>query len=321
MARHVPDSFEEYVRETAPGSFKDYMRYWRLYRGVIEELRLGELPCNSWVLKLASKYIRWLRLRGGVDTSGRRWGYWEIEAARQHLRLLVDECEKMKGARLGIDDCPLRLRLSRKPWARILQEAILWSGSRLRHLWLLHRPKMVYDYGDVVVYRLDHVAGRKRIYIAPLPRELARRVLEVTARYSYETAKGAVDARCTRKYHYVLCLATGREQYCNFVHGRVSIDPDRRRLVSIISEKYYDDLVVRAVEVTRRIRPGVEALLHRADLREAARLVEGLKDEPPPRIEHHPDTPPLPQPEKLRILPGYVDVDFALPLLLHLDNL
>ncbi len=324
MAGRVPDSFEEYVRETAPQSFEDYMRYWRLYRDAITELRVEQLPCNSWVLKLASKYIKWLKLRRGVDETGKRWDYWELEAARLNLRLLVNECEKMRGVKLGIDDCPARLKQPDRPWARVLQEAILWSGSRLSHLYLLRNPKKIYDYGDVVVYRLDYIAGRKRVYIVPLPRELAEQVLEVTARIAYETAKGRVDSRCTRKYHYVLCLATGREQYCNFVHGRVSIDPDKRRLVSMVSEKHYDDLVERAVEVTRKIKPGVRAMLRGADYREAARLVErlnGFNDKPSSGIKDNTHSGALPQTQYPRVILGDVDVELFLGLSLHLNHL
>ncbi|AEM38190.1 DEAD/DEAH box helicase domain protein [Pyrolobus fumarii 1A] len=59
--------FEEYIRRTAPLSVRDYLRYWERYRSIIESLGLERLPCNRWILKLASKSLSWAAAEGMIS--------------------------------------------------------------------------------------------------------------------------------------------------------------------------------------------------------------------------------------------------------------
>ena len=126
--------FEEYIRKTAPLSYRDYMRYWGRYHSIIESLGFERLPCNKWVLKLASKWLSWAAAEGRISLE-------EEARARRLLALKRLECERMvEGARgEGWERCREwdRVELDEKEWARTLQEAILWSGARLKYLWLL----------------------------------------------------------------------------------------------------------------------------------------------------------------------------------------
>ncbi len=215
--------FEEYVRETAPLSHRDYMRYWERYCGLIEELRFEQLPCNKWVLKLSLKWLSWAAGEGRVSLE-------EEARARRLLALKRLACGRViEGARgEGWDRCgdPARVELDEKEWAQTLQQAVLWSGARLKHLWLLpgfrQRRRVA---AGLAVYDLKATIGRKRVNVIILPVGLEERLLRVAEEYSYESRREirGTPASCLRKIHYELCLATAsgeEELLCSFLHGR-----------------------------------------------------------------------------------------------------
>ncbi len=206
--------FIEYVASKAPRSIDDYRRYWHRYRELLEELNIAALPCNKWVLKLASHYLSWLSLTGKE--------FQLIAAKREELRQRIRLCRQVIEGRAE-PLCPERFTASADPRAAVLQRAVLYSGVRAKHLWLLRGMEPVYSDDKTVVYDVRKTLGFKRINVIILPSSLAKEVLSLVSRYSYKTVQKYVKPpiRCFRRYHWNLCLkATGDRTLCGFIQGR-----------------------------------------------------------------------------------------------------
>ena len=191
---------------------KDYIRYWRQYRGKLEALDIAGLPCNKWVLKLASHYLSWLGLVGG--------SFDVIAAKREELRLKTRSCSGVIEKREV--ECGLYISYS-NGWRAVIQRAVLYSGVRAKHLWLLSRARPIYEDDHLVVYDLRRSLGYKRVNVVVLPKDLAESVLAIIGFYAYKTAQKGFKppVRCFRRYHWNLCLkATGDRTLCGFIQGR-----------------------------------------------------------------------------------------------------
>ncbi|AEM38196.1 hypothetical protein Pyrfu_0324 [Pyrolobus fumarii 1A] len=281
--------FEEYIRKTAPLSYRDYMRYWEGYHSIIESLGFERLPCNKWVLKLASKWLSWAASEGRISLE-------EEARARRLLALKRLACGRVIEGRRGegwerCEDWG-RVELDEKEWAQTLQQAVLWSGSRLKHLWLLPRftSKRRIAAG-LAVYDLKATIGRKRVNVIILPVDLEERLLRVVKEYSYESRREikGTPATCLRKIHYELCLATAsgeEELLCSFLHGR-------HRPVSV---KHYMMYVAHSVRKTLEMKPGIEALLNGSTIEEAIEKILASRrastgvDRAPVDNQHEPTT-------------------------------
>ncbi len=271
--------FGEWLRARAPGSYRDYMRYFEKHRGVLERLELRRLPCNSWLLKLAGLWLDYLLQSGELAVDVYAVKRLELQAVRR----VCGGISRGRGSGLG--RCPVAPRLPERglKWFSVALLA-LESGVRVKHLWRASleagEPRLS---GGVVVLdvRIDYGFKRVNVIVARESTwEEARRVLSQVS-YDYVkklfTVRGWTPPGCYRKYHWNLCLeASGDRLLCGFVQGRW-------RPVEI---GYYEDYVSRSVGVLRSILPGVDALASGASLAEALRL---LKDNSPPHgVENGP---------------------------------
>ncbi len=300
--------FVEWLRLRAPVSAEEYSRYYARYRGLLEALRFGELPCNSWLLKLAGSYLEYLLFQGSV-------GFQEYAAKRVELRLRASNCQRTRRGR-GVYRCPERLPGLRGPvywvWTGLLE-----SGVRARHLWkILHaRPEEI---DGVLVWNIREVLGTKRINVIVLDPDTASRLYIVLREYEYrrvkdQAAKRKAPLSCARKIHWNACLAVTRDRkLCGFIQGRWAP-------VDII---HYEEYAAEAAKLSRRVWRYARLALEGYSIRDILQLVDDLEYYPPPnRVEPGKQYVPGLQAEGTGETGGDVHADIVSILSLYSDRL
>ncbi|MEB3860634.1 MAG: hypothetical protein GSR84_00255 [Desulfurococcales archaeon] len=251
--------FEEWLRKhVAPDTASKYIRYYYRYRDALDGLRLGELECNSWVLKLAGHWIGYLYYTGRIDIG--EYSRLGLEL-RERRRLCMGARPRVQGA----DRCPDRAVMpdgrTRLYWAA---RALLESGVRLRHLVIASRMDEYEIIDDVVVVDLGIVRGYKRSYIAVLSAATWLRARRVLGSLGYDALRqrfsrgGYTGPSCLRKLHYNVCMGVvGDRSLCNFLQGREAP-------VDIAHYERYRDTSVNAF---RLMRPALEEVARGSSLR------------------------------------------------------
>ena len=202
-------NFIEYLGTKAPHSLRDYTRYWKRYRRLIEELNVSKLPCNKWLLKLMSNYLSWLSLTGA--------DFRLVAAKREELRLKTRLCKHIIEKKEP--QCREYILYNRSELGASIQRAVLYSGTRAKHLWLIKSISPIYRDTNIAIYDLRRSLGYKRVNVIIMPRDIENKVIEIVTRYSYKTAQKYFDppVRCFRRYHWNLCLkATQDRTLCGF---------------------------------------------------------------------------------------------------------
>ena len=312
--------FEEWLAKKAPGSVRDYMRYWGKaeIRRLIEGLEFGRFPCNSWILKLARNWLNWAIEAGLVSFDRAAAKLLELRHRERVCRSIRDR----SGCR-GAYVCPEKPVLSRIWWAEIIQRAVAYSGIKAKHLWKLPSREPVIDDGHVVVWDFEgYREGKKGINIVILPKKLAEHVLDVVVSYSYmsrgawskSTQPDVTPVKCFRKYHYELCKEACRPvkedtRICDFIQGRL-------RPVSVVHYLRYREAALR---VQQEVWPLIDKLLKGTPL---SMLVERLKDKPAlDRVENYSHLLTLREAKGFGKLLRDMDVELAFTLSLYANFL
>ena len=296
-------SFAESLRGRAPESARDYASYYERYRGILEELRLEALPCNSWVLKLASHWLNYLQYTGriGLETYARK---------RIELEVRRRACLGSRGLQAlgrGLGRCPDScIRPDARTQWFYVAKALIESGVRLKHLWRASRMSVrpeVYG-GGVVVLDLRARYGFKRVNVAIMDYYSWLRASRVLSRVDYRSVGKAFARRgwtppgCYRKYHWNICIAaTGDRDLCRFIQGR-------REPVDIA---YYEDYKASGVAAYLRMRPYLLRILEGEPLSAVLASLRLEYKAPPRGVEDHEHPIVGPEPEGLSELLGDSD--------------
>ncbi len=263
----LPQGFLAWLGARAPASLDDYVRYYNRCRGLLEGLEFSRLPCNSWILKLAGSYLEYLLTRGLI-------GIEKYARLRLELRLRGRACS---GARprpgVGVERCPSSVPRLQGPvyW---VWRALLESGARAKHLWLIkgRRPENV---EGALVWDL-RLPGTKRVNTIILSPETAARASLVVERWSYRTIKDyshrlGAPVSCPRKIHWNVCIALADRSLCGFIQGRWAP-------VDIV---HYEMWKPEAARISKKIWGITGKALEGHTLKELLALVDNLKYNPP----------------------------------------
>ncbi len=282
--RRLPTKdFIDWLRLRAPYSAYTYAKYFEKHKDELESFNIRRLPCNSWVLKLAGRYIEWSLATGNLSLE-------EYAVKRLELRARMKICKPALNTSIGMERCRGVVRApDNLLW---IIRALLESGVRLKHLWLIRglRPER---YDNVLVWDINRSIGKKRVNVVVLHEDTGARLAWVVDRLSYEQVKDRgrrIGFSCMRKYHYNLCLAASRRDraLCDFIQGR-------SKPVSIL---HYEEYKASTASLAEKIWPGSWAMLRGASLQEAIRLVRELVDYAGPgRVEAHDQSVSGPEPE------------------------